>query len=55
MGTAIKKRKVKAKKAPNKKAVRYSNLPDLSNDPYFVKKAEEAEAMLRESGIFLKD
>jgi len=55
MGGVVKKKKVKAKKAVKKKTVKYSKLPDLSNDPYFVKKAEEAKAMLRESGILLKD
>jgi len=51
MGVMIKnKRKVKSKKAARKKATRYSDLPDLSNDPYFVKKAEEAKEFLREHG-----
>ena len=51
MGTVLKKKKAKAKKT-----VKYSDdLPDLDNDPFFVKKAEEAKEMLRKSGIFLED
>jgi hypothetical protein len=55
MRTAIKKKKAKAKRVFKKKAVKYSDLPDLSNDPYFVKKGEEAMEMLRESGLIRED
>lgn len=56
MGVTVKKnRKIKAKRKPiKKKAVRYSNLPDLSNDPYFVKKAEEAKELLQKYGTPLR-
>jgi hypothetical protein len=55
MGLAIKNnKKRKAQKPARKKSVRYSNLPDLSNDPYFVKKAESAKELLKKSGL-LKD
>ena len=56
MAVATKNKKGnKAKKPAKKKAIKYSDLPYLGNDPYFVKKAEEAKAMLAKSGIILKD
>ena len=52
METMIKKKKaIKAKKPAKKKASKYSNLPDLSNDPYFVKKAEKSKEMLIKAGL----
>lgn len=47
-------KKIRSKKPSRKRAVKYSNLPDLSKDPYFVKKAESAKELLKRSGI-LKD
>ena len=55
MGAVTRKKKArKAQKAIRKKVPKYSDLPDLSNDPYFVKKAEKAKALLLKSGL-LKD
>ena len=55
MPVIIKKNKRnRSKKSSGKKAMKYSNLPDLSKDPYFVKKAENAKELLKRSGI-LKD
>ena len=33
------------------KAIIVDELPDYGNDPYFVKKAEEAKAFLEENGL----
>jgi hypothetical protein len=56
MPAIVKNNKVsKAKKPAKKRSAKYSELPDLSNDPYFVKKAESARATLAKSGIILKD
>ncbi len=56
MAVIVKNKKVsKAKKPVKKRSNKYSELPDLSKDPYFVKKAEDARAMLAKSGIILKD
>ncbi len=58
MKTAVKK--VKKKRARPKNVVKRKvfkeedDIPDLRNDPYFVKKAEEAKEMLRRTGIILK-
>jgi len=50
--TVIKKKKaIKAKKPARKKTSKYSDLPDLSNDPYFVKKAEKSKEMLIKAGL----
>lgn len=49
------KRNVKSKKTAKKKSSRYFEIPDLSNDPYILKKNEAAKAMLRKAGILSKD
>lgn len=46
--------KKRAKKADKKKAVRIGKMPNLENDPYFLKKAEQAKEMLKQAGIVLK-
>ncbi len=52
METVIKKKKtIKAKEPARKKASKYSDLPDLSNDPYFVKKAEKSKELLVKAGL----
>lgn len=51
MGTVLKKRRVGvAKKAAKNGKIKVSNLPDLSNDPFFVKKAESAKKLLDQYG-----
>ena len=56
MKTAIKKKAVKSKKAVKKKVSKEDDdIPDLSNDPYFVKKAEDAKAMLIRMGTIFED
>ena len=51
MKTAVKKKRARPKKAVKKKAFKEEDdIPDLRNDPYFVKKAEDAKAMLRRMG-----
>jgi hypothetical protein len=54
-GRGCKKKIGKRKKPVKKSATEYSDLPYLGNDPYFVKKAEDAKAMLVKAGIILKD
>ncbi len=53
MGEVVirKKKAITAKKPAKKKASKYSDLPDLSNDPYFVKKAQKSKEMLIKSGL----
>ena len=54
MGTTIKNTPRKSKKAfavkSKKRTSRWSDLPDLSNDPYFLKKAEDARQILEKYG-----
>ena len=51
MGTIVKKRRIGAvKKATKRGKTKVSNLPDLSNDPFFVKKAESAKKLLEQYG-----
>jgi len=51
MGTIVKKRRVGvAGKAAKRGKTKFSNLPDLSNDPFFVKKAEGAKKLLEQYG-----
>ena len=51
MPISIKKKPAKRKRAADKKASKAFKMPDLSNDPYFVRKAEEAKADLIKSGL----
>ena len=46
--TSKKTQKVKASKTFKKKKVAYSDLPDLSKDPFFVKKNEDAKKFLED-------
>jgi hypothetical protein len=48
------KKTVKSGKVFKKKATRFVDMPDLSKDPYILKKNEKAKEMLRQSGL-LKD
>jgi hypothetical protein len=54
MGPAIKHTTHNAKKTPagksRKQAIPKAKLPDLSNDPYFRKKAENASQLLEKYG-----
>jgi hypothetical protein len=54
MKTAIKKKGAKPRKAAKKDAFADIKMRDLSQDPYFIKKAEEAKEVLRRTGIILK-
>jgi hypothetical protein len=55
MKTAVKKKRAKPRKAVKKRVFKdEDDIPDLTNDPYFVKKAEEAIEALRRTGIILK-
>jgi hypothetical protein len=54
VGTITKKKVVKAKKKTKKRVFKGERMPYLGNDPYFVKKAEEAKEALRKSGIILE-
>jgi hypothetical protein len=52
MGEIVKNKKVRKGTKPAKKgSTKYSDLPDLSKDPYFVKKAEDAHVLLVKTGI----
>jgi hypothetical protein len=51
MKTRVKKKRAKPKKAVKKRAFKDDDIPDLSNDPYFVKKDEETRAFLKSTGI----
>jgi hypothetical protein len=51
MPIIVKNKTVKPKKTSGKKAIRKFKMPDLSKDPYFVTKAEEAKADLIRSGM----
>jgi hypothetical protein len=50
MGTTVKKSRVSAAKKAARGKIKVSNLPDLSNDPFFVKKAESAKKLLEQHG-----
>jgi hypothetical protein len=50
MSTIVKKRRVGAVKKAARGKTKVSNLPDLSNDPFFVKKAENAKKLLEQYG-----
>lgn len=51
MNTAVKRKRAKPKKVVIKKAFKdEDDIPDLRNDPFFVKKAEEVKEVLRRSG-----
>jgi hypothetical protein len=54
MGETAKKKAAKANKKAKKRVFREGRMPYLGNDPYFVKKAEEAKEALRKSGIKLE-
>ena len=51
MGVIVKKKSGKAKKSGKKRIAKEEKLPYLGNDPYFVKKAEEAKEALVKSGL----
>jgi len=52
MKAAMKKKHATPKKKVRKRIVKVQDdIPDLSNDPYFVKKAEDAMKVLRRTGI----
>lgn len=52
MKTAVKKKRAKPKKVVKKGTHKgVEEIPDLSNDPYFVKKAEGTKAWLKSTGI----
>ncbi|HEV2480255.1 MAG TPA: hypothetical protein VGS79_11345 [Puia sp.] len=56
MKTAVKKKRAKPKKVVKKMSFKdEDDIPDLRNDPFFVKKAEEAKEMLRRSGVVLDE
>ena len=46
-----KKKGGKTKKSVKKRIAKEEKLPYLGNDPYFVKKAEEAKEMLIKAGL----
>jgi hypothetical protein len=51
MGTVVKKKQIGVtRKAAKKGKIKVSDLPDLSNDPFFVKKAESAKKLLDQYG-----
>ena len=54
MTAAIKKKGVKPKKAAKKDAFADIKMRDLSKDPYFIKKKEQAMEVLRRTGIIVK-
>ena len=52
MKTVVKKKRAKPKKVVKRRTSKeVDEIPDLSNDPYFVKKAEETKAWLKTTGI----
>lgn len=52
MKTAVKKKRAKSKKVVKKRAFKaVDDIPDLSNDPYFVKKANETKEWLKSTGM----
>jgi hypothetical protein len=56
MKAAVKKKRAKPKKVVKKRAFKKEDdIPDLRNDPFFVKKAEQAKEMLRRSGEILDE
>jgi hypothetical protein len=52
--TLTKKKVVKPKRKAKKRVSKRERMPYLGNDPYFVKKAEDAKEELRKSGIILE-
>ena len=54
MKATVKKKGAKPKKAAKKDAFADIKMRDLSKEPYFIKKAEEAMEVLRRTGIILK-
>ena len=52
MKAAVKRKRAKPKQAVKKRPFkRIADIPDLSNDPYFVKKAEETKEWLKSTGV----
>ncbi|HEX3933156.1 MAG TPA: hypothetical protein VHW43_00665 [Puia sp.] len=54
MRTAIKKTRTKSKKTAKEDPFKDLKMRDLSKDPYFMKKKEEAMEVLKRTGIILK-
>jgi len=54
MPVTVKKRAKKAPKKARKIFAEKERMPNLENDPYFVKKAEAVKEMLRQDGIILE-
>ena len=51
MKTAVKKKRARPKNVVKRKVFKEEDdIPDLRNDPYFVKKSEETKAMLKRMG-----
>jgi hypothetical protein len=51
MKTVVKKKRVKSTKVVKKRVFKVEgDIPDLRNDPFFVKKAEQAKEILRGTG-----